>query len=70
MDGMLFYTENVLEVKNIFERYQMNLKTPDFVVIIYHFGISLRKASLVISSFGEVYHETLQDLYLLAGDIF
>jgi putative transposase len=70
MDGMLSNMEKVLEAKNIFERERKSMKTRALGVILYHFGISLRNTSLVISSFEQASHEAVREWYLRAAKIF
>ena len=70
MDGMLSNMEKVLEAKNIFERERVSMKTRALGVILYHFGISLRNTSLVVSSFEQASHEAIRDWYLRAAKIF
>jgi transposase-like protein len=70
MDGMLSNMEKVLEAKNIFERERKCMKTRALGVILYHFGVSLRNTSLVISCFEPASHEAVRDWYLRAAKIF
>src|SRR4030042_2464503 len=70
MDGMLSNMEKVLEAKKIFERKRKSMKTRVLGVILYHFGISLRNTSLVISSFEQASHEAVREWYLRAAKIF
>ena len=67
---MLSNMEKVLEAKNIFERERKNMKTRALGVILYHFGISLRNTSMVISSFEPASHEAVREWYLRAANIF
>ena len=67
---MLSNIEKVLEAKNIFERERKSMKTRALGVILYHFGISLRNTSLVISSFEQASHEAVREWYLRAAKIF
>ncbi len=70
MDGMLSNMEKVLEAKNIFERKCKSMKTRALGLIFYHFGISFRNTSLVVSSFEQASHEAVRDWYLRAAKIF
>jgi len=70
MDGMLSNMEKVLEAKNIFERERKNMKTRALGVILYHFGVSLRNTSAVISSFEPASHEAVRLWYHRAAKIF
>jgi transposase-like protein len=70
MDGVLSNMEKVLEAKKIFERERKSMKTRALGVILYHFGISLRNTSLVVSSFEQASHEAVRDWYLRAAKIF
>ena len=67
---MLSNMEKVLEAKNIFERERKSMKTRALGVILYHFGISLRNTSRVVSSFEQASHEAVRDWYLRAAKIF
>jgi putative transposase len=70
MGEMLSNMEKVLEAKNIFERERKSIKTRALGVILYHFGISLRNTSVVISSFEPASHEVVWEWYLRAAKIF
>jgi hypothetical protein len=70
MDGVLSNMEKVLEAKKIFERERKSMKTRALGVILYHFGISLRNTSLVVSSFEQASHEAVRDWYLRSAKIF
>jgi putative transposase len=69
-DGMLSNMEKVLEAKNIFERDRKSIKTRALGVILYHFGVSLRNTSTVISCFEPASHEAVRDWYHRAARIF
>ena len=70
MNGMLSNLVNTLENKNIFERDRKATRTRALGILLYHFGLSLRKTRTVISSFERVSHEAVRKWYLKAKDIF
>lgn len=70
MDGMLSNMEKVLKAKNIFKRDRKSTQTRALGIILYHFGVSLRNTSAVVSSFEPVSHEAIRLWYHRAAKVF
>ncbi|MEF8879899.1 MAG: IS6 family transposase, partial [Candidatus Thermoplasmatota archaeon] len=67
---MLSYIERGLESKKVFERNRKNLRTRALGILLYHYGLSLRKCKKVVSSYEQVSHETIRKWYHRADNIF
>ena len=60
MDGMLPHLEELLKSKNIFVRNRKQMKTRSLVILLYHYGLSLRKYKTVVSFFEDISHESIR----------
>ena len=63
MDGMLSHIMKVLEAKKIFERKRKNMQSKALGILLYHYGLSLRKCRSVVSSFEPISHEAIRKWY-------
>ena len=70
MDGMLSHIMEGLESKKVFERKRKNSKSRALGILLYHYGLSLRKCRAVVSSFEPVSHESIRKWYHKTGSIF
>ena len=70
MDGMLSHIEELLEAKNVFERRRKSTRTRALGVLLYHFGVSSRNCSEVLSSFEPVSHEAICQWYHRVKQLF
>ncbi len=70
MDGMLSYIEEFIEAKKIFERKRKTNKVRALGILLYHYGLSLRKCRNIISGFEPVGHETIRKWYHKADTTF
>ena len=70
MDGILSHLEELLEVKNIFERKRKKYKTKALSILLYHFGLSLRKTSLIVTSFEDISYEAIRKWYHRSKHLF
>jgi len=70
MDGILSHIEKVLEAKKIFERNRKKMESRSLGILLYHYGLSLRKCETVVSSFETVSHETIRKWYRKTETIF
>jgi transposase-like protein len=70
MDGMLPRLEELLKSKNIFVRNRKKIKTRSLGILLYHYGLSLRKCKTILSSFEEISHEAIRKWYHRVYTIF
>jgi len=70
MDGMLSHLEELLEAKNIFVRNRKQMKTRSLGILLYHYGLSLRKCRTILSSFENISHESIRKWYHRVDTIF
>ncbi len=70
MDGMLSNLVKTLENKNVFERDRKEMRTRALGILLYHFGLSLRKASTVVSCFEKTSYESVREWHQKANGIF
>ena len=70
MDGMLSHLEELLEAKNIFVRNRKQMRTRSLGILLYHFGLSLRKCQIILSSFEDISHESIRKWYHKTDSIF
>ncbi|MEF8879553.1 MAG: IS6 family transposase [Candidatus Thermoplasmatota archaeon] len=67
---MLSYIERGLESKKVFERKRKNLRTRALVILLYHYGLSLRDCQKVVSCYEPVSHEAIRLWYHKTSDLF
>jgi transposase-like protein len=60
----------LLEAKNIFVRNREKRKTRALGILIYHYGLSLRKGKTILSSFEDISHESIRKWYHKTDTIF
>ena len=70
MDGMLPQLEKLLEAKNIFVRKRTKRRTRALGILMYHYGLSLRKCKTILSSFEDISHESIRKWYHKTDTIF
>ena len=70
MDGMLSHLEEMLEAKKIFVRNRKQRRTRSLGILLYHFGLSLRKCRTIVSSFEDISHEAIRKWYHKVDTIF
>ena len=70
MDGMLPRLEELLEAKNIFVRNRKKRGTHALGILMYHYGLSLRKCRTILSSFEDISHESIRKWYHKTDTIF
>ena len=70
MDGMLSRIEELLKSKNIFVRNRKQMKTRSLGILLYHYGLSLRKCRTIVSSFEDISHESIRKWYHSVDTIF
>ena len=70
MDGMLPRLEELLEAKNIFVRKRKQRKTRALGILMYHYGLSLRKCRIILSDFEDISHESIRKWYHKTGSVF
>ena len=70
MDGMLSHIMEVLEAKNIFERNRKNMQSRALGILLYHYGLSLRKCRSIVSSFEPISHESIRKWYHKTKPVF
>jgi len=70
MDGMLSHLEGLLEAKNIFVRNRKKMRTRALGILMYHYGLSLRKCRTILSSFEDISHESIRKWYHKTDTIF
>jgi len=70
MDGMLPRLEELLEAKNIFVRNRKRRRTRSLGILLYHYGLSLRKCRTILSSFEDISHEAIRKWYHKVDAIF
>ena len=70
MDGMLPRLEKLLEAKNIFVRNRKKRRTRALGILMYHYGLSLRKCRTILSSFEDISHESIRKWYHKTDTIF
>lgn len=59
MDRMLSHLEGLLKSKKIFfVRHRKQTKTRALGMLLYHYGLSLRKCKTIISGFEDIIHES------------
>jgi len=63
MDGILSHIEEVLEAKKVFERKRKNNRSRALGILLYHYGLSLRKCKGIVSSFEPISHESIRKWY-------
>ena len=70
MDGMLSHLEELLEAKNIFVRKRKQRKTKALGILMYQYGLSLRKCRIILSDFEDISHESIRKWYHKTDNIF
>ena len=70
MDGILSHLEELLEAKNIFVRNRKKRRTRALGILMYHYGLSLRKCRNILSSFEDISHESIRKWYHKTDTIF
>jgi putative transposase len=70
MDGMLSHLEELLDAKNIFVRKRKQRRTHALGILMYHYGLSLRKCRTVLSGFEDVSYESIRKWYHKTDAIF
>ena len=70
MDRMLPRLEKLLEAKNIFVRKRKKRRTRAFGILMYHYGLSLRKCRTILSDFENISHESIRRWYHKTDTIF
>lgn len=70
MDGMLSHLEELLEAKNIFVRNRKKMRTRALGILMYHYGLSLRKCRIILSFFEDISHESIRKWYHKTDTIF
>ena len=70
MDGMLPRLEELLEIKNIFVRKRKQRRTRTLGILMYHYGLFLRKCRTILSSFKDISHESTRKWYHQTDTIF
>jgi hypothetical protein len=70
MDGVLSHIVNILKAKKIFERKRKNMKWRALGILLYHYGLSLRKCESVISCFEPINYEAIRKWYHKAHTLF
>jgi len=60
----------VLEAKKVFERKRKNMKSRALGILLYHYGLSLRKCRTIVSGFESTSHETIRKWYRKTDTIF
>ncbi|MGF3585527.1 MAG: hypothetical protein ACQXXD_07450 [Thermoplasmatota archaeon] len=70
MEGMLPYIEELLEARNIFVRNRKQRRTRSLGILLYHYGLSLRKCRTIVSCFEEISHEAIRKWYHRVDTIF
>jgi transposase-like protein len=70
MDGMLSHLQELLEAKKIFVRNRKKGKTRALGILLYHYGLSLRKCRTILSSFEDISHESIRKWYHKTNNIF
>ena len=70
MDGMLPRLQELLEAKNIFVRNRKKRRTRSLGILLYHYGLSLRKCRSIVSSFEDISHESIRKWYHKVDTIF
>jgi len=60
MDWMLPRIEELLKSKNIFVRNRKQMKIRSLEILLYHYGLSLRKCKNIVSSFEYISHESIR----------
>ena len=54
---MLSHLEELLEAKNIFVRNRKQIRTRALGILMYHYGLSLRRCRTILSDFEDISHE-------------
>lgn len=67
---MLPRLEELLEAKNIFVRKPKKRKTRALGILMYHYGLSLRKCKNILSDFEYIRHESIRKWYHKTDNIF
>jgi transposase-like protein len=68
---MLSHLEELLETKkNIFIRNRKQRKTRALGILMYHYGLSLRKCRTILSGFEDISHESIRKWYHRTDAIF
>ena len=70
MDGMLPRLEELLEAKKIFVRNRKKRRTRALGILMYHYGLSLRRCRTILSSFEDISHESIRKWYHKTDTIF
>ena len=70
IDGMLSHLEELLKSKNIFVRNRKQMKTRSLGILLYHYGLSLRKCRTILSSFENISHESIRKWYHRVDTLF
>jgi putative transposase len=70
MDGMLSHLEELLKSKNIFVRNRKQIKTRALGILMYHYGLSLRKCRTILSDFENISHESIRKWYHKTDAVF
>jgi len=67
---MLPRLEELLEAKNIFVRNRKKRRTHALGILMYHYGLSLRKCRTILSDFENISHESIRKWYHKTDNIF
>ena len=67
---MLSHLEELLETKKIFVRNRKQMKTRALGILIYHYGLSLRKCRTILSDFKDISHVRIRKWYHRVDTIF
>ena len=67
---MLSHLEELLEAKNVFVRNRKQKRTRALGILMYHYGLSLRKCRTILSSFEDISHESIRKWYHKVDSIF
>jgi transposase-like protein len=59
-----------LKSKNIFVRNRKQMKTRSLGILLYHYGLFIRKCKTIVSSFEELSHESIRKRYYKVDTIF
>ena len=67
---MLSHLEELLETKKIFVRNRKQRRTHALGILMYHYGLSLRKCRMILSGFEDISHVSIRKWYHKTDIIF
>jgi transposase-like protein len=70
LDGILSHIEEILEAKKVFERKRKDNKSRALGILLYHYGLSLRKCKDIVSDFEPISHGAVRKWYHKTNTIF